>query len=122
MPSPELFKFLINSTHNVLPTPDNLRRWGKSSVDIACTLCQYSNPSLKHILNGCPAALQQCRYTWRHDNILECIVKQLNAALSEIKGRKVSKPLNFIKFVREGEKPGKRKTEFRSGLLLDCNA
>ena len=116
----ELFKFLINSTHNVLPTPDNLRRWGKSSVDIACTLCQYSNRSLKHILNGCPAALQQGRYTWRHDNILECIVKQLNAVLPEIKGKKVSKPPNFIKFVREGEKPDKRKTEFRSGLLLSA--
>ena len=47
-------------------------------------------------------------------------MKQLNAVLSEIKGKKVSKPPNFIKFVREGEKPGKRKIEFRSGLLLSA--
>ena len=47
-------------------------------------------------------------------------MKQLNAVLLEIKGKKVSKPPNFIKFIKEGEKLGKRKTEFRSGLLLSA--
>ena len=64
-----------------------------------------------------------CMYVYIHTYIYVCvcIVKQLNAVLSEIKGKKVYKPPNFIKFVREGEKPGKRKTEFRSGLLLSAH-
>ena len=55
----KLLKFLLNSTHNVLPTSDNLRRWGKTIVDLKCCLCGFSNPALKHILNGCSMALKQ---------------------------------------------------------------
>ena len=55
----KLLKFLLNSTHNVLPTSDNLRRWGKTVVDLKCCLCGFSNPTLKHILNGCSMALKQ---------------------------------------------------------------
>ena len=80
----ELLKFLVNSTHNVLPTPDNLKRWGKTVVDIRCDLCGYSAPTLKHILNGCPLSLNQGRYTWRHDNILQCIAKEINTLLDEM--------------------------------------
>ena len=54
----ELLKFLLNSTHNVLPIVDNLRRWGKTAVDMKCSLCGFSNPTCKHILNGCTMALK----------------------------------------------------------------
>ena len=37
----ELLKFLMNPTHNVLPTPDNLKRWGKTIVDMKCHLCGF---------------------------------------------------------------------------------
>lgn len=40
----ELIKFLLNSTH-VLSTPDNLKRLGKTAVEIKCNLCGFSNPS-----------------------------------------------------------------------------
>ena len=72
-------KFLLNSTHNVLPTADNLRRWrwGKTAVDMKCNLCSFANATLKHILNCCTAALKQGRYPWRHGSILLCIVKEL---------------------------------------------
>ena len=77
----ELLKFLLNATHNVLPTLDNLKRWGKTVVDLKCDLCGFSNPTLKHILNGCPVALKQDRYTWRHDKILMCLVEELQSLL-----------------------------------------
>ena len=67
----ELLKFLLNSTHNALPTSDNLRRWRKTVVDLKCCLCGFSNPTLKHILNGCSMALKQGRYTWKHESILQ---------------------------------------------------
>ena len=75
----ELLKFLLNSTHNVLPTSDNLRRWGKTVVDLKCCLCGFPNPTLKHILNGCSMALKQGRYTWRHDSILQRLVEDLKS-------------------------------------------
>ena len=37
----ELLKFLMNSTHNVLPTPDNLKSGGKTVVDMKCHLCVF---------------------------------------------------------------------------------
>ena len=55
----ELLRFLLNSTHNVLPTSDNLKRWGKTVVDLKCRLCGFLNPTLKHVLNGCSMALKQ---------------------------------------------------------------
>ncbi len=61
-------KFLINSVLNTLPTKDNLRRWGKVLSE-ACGLCG-NRETLGHVLSGCPVALEQNRYTWRHDSIL----------------------------------------------------
>ena len=120
----ELLKFLLNSTHNVLPTPDNLRRWGKTVVDIKCNLCSYSNPTLKHILNGCSMALKQGRYTWRHDNVLHSIAKQLEAYLDKVNSRAIpnfSIKDKFVKFVKEGERPRKGKVTHESGLLSTAN-
>ena len=49
------------------PTATNLRRWGVSEVDPACIMC--GKPAmLRHVLNGCPVALHQGRYTWRHNS------------------------------------------------------
>ena len=120
----ELLKFLLNSTHNVLPTPDNLRRWGKTVVDIKCNLCSYSNPTLKHILNGCSMALKQGRYTWRHDNVLHCIAKQLELFLDKVNSRTTPNSSikdTFIKFVKEGEHPRRGKVTYKSGLLSAAN-
>ena len=120
----ELLKFLLNSTHNVLPTPDNLRRWGKTVVDIKCNLCSYSNPTLKHILNGCSMALKQGRYTWRHDNVLHCIAKQLESFLDKVNSRATPNSSikdTFINFVKEGERPKKGKVTYKSGLLSAAN-
>ena len=104
----ELLKFLLNSTHNVLPTSDNLRRWGKTVVDLKCCLCGFSNPTLKHILNGCSTALKQGRFTWRHDSILQRLVEDLKSFVGCANSgtvANISIENTFIKFVREGKQP-----------------
>ena len=68
-------KFLLNSFINTLPTQDNLRLWGKKISD-KCHLCKNRDSTL-HCLNGCKIALDQGRYTWRHDNILRYIVNSV---------------------------------------------
>ena len=120
----ELLKFLLNSTHNVLPTSDNLRRWGKTTVDLRCCLCGFSNPTLKHILNGCSMALKQGRYTWRHDSILLHLSGELHSFLQSVNSCSV--PVTdikdtFINFVREGDKPSKGQVVPKNGLLLTAN-
>ena len=120
----ELLKFLINSTHNVLPTPDNLKRWGKAVVDMKCHLCGFLNPTLKHILNGCSVALKQGRYTWRHDKILMRMVEELQTFLQGVNAKKVSYvdlKDTFITFVREGKQSCGRRAARKSGVLLRAN-
>ena len=120
----ELLKFHLNSTHNVLPTSDNIRRWGKTNVDLKCCLCGYSKPTLKHVLNGCPMALKQGRYTWRHDSILLRLVEELQSCLGHANSCAINNIKiedTFIKFVREGKQPSKSKLPFRKGLLFKAN-
>ena len=63
-------KFLLNSAIDTLPTKVNLKLWGKRSSD----KCRCGKrETLNHILNGCEMALQEGRYTYRHDTILKYI-------------------------------------------------
>ena len=62
-------RFALQATTNTAPTPLNLRRWGVQTVDPSCQLCGRP-ASLRHILNACPSAFHQGRYTWRHDSVL----------------------------------------------------
>ena len=56
-------KFLLASSMNILPAPDNLCRWGNTVVDQHCKLCHQSS-TLRHITGACPSsALHQGRYT-----------------------------------------------------------
>ena len=61
-------KFYLNSVANTLPTGNNLLQWGKSTTDL-CKLCKCRETTC-HVLNNCKVALDQGKYTWRHDNIL----------------------------------------------------
>ena len=63
-----VLSFALNSTTNTLPTPDNLRRWGKRMVS-KCPLCS-NHGTLEHILNFCSVSLNQGRFTWRHNSVL----------------------------------------------------
>ena len=66
-------KFAINAGLNTLPSADNLKRWGKRTSDL-CTVCDLSRKqTLNHILSYCSVALEQGRYTWRHNSVLRTI-------------------------------------------------
>ena len=63
-----IMSFALNSVTNTLPSPDNLKRWGKRVVS-RCPLCSNTG-TLHHILTFCPIALTQGRYNFRHDSVL----------------------------------------------------
>ena len=44
-------------------------------VSPSCPLCQQSSCTTKHILSCCKTALNQGRYTWRHDRALQIIAE-----------------------------------------------
>ena len=66
--------FILKAGSDTLPHPLNLRRW-KIQCDSKCPLCHSLRPTTAHILNGCPTALDQGRYTWRHDSALKKILQ-----------------------------------------------
>ena len=72
-------KFFLNSTFHTLPTMNNLKLWNKNVSD-QCLLCKNWDSTL-HTLNGCKTMLDQGRYTYRHDNILNYIVSNLDKKL-----------------------------------------
>ena len=77
-----VMKFTVNAAIDSLPTNKNLYRWGKRISD-KCNLCNCTG-TLHHVLNNCERMLD--RYTWRHNNILRIILKNIkNASNNTIK-------------------------------------
>ena len=74
-----VLKFAINAGINTLPTFDNLKRWGKR-VNNRCPFCGNIQ-TLLHVLSGCSVALDQGRYTWRHNSVLNSIIDSIRPAL-----------------------------------------
>ena len=73
-------KFAINAGLNTLPSMDNLKRWGKRVSD-RCAFCGNTQ-TLAHILSNCNVALDQGRFTWRHDSVLRTIIEVISPSLS----------------------------------------
>ena len=69
-------KFMLNSSIDTLPTPVNLKRWKYSTSD-KCKLCG-NRGTTNHILNCCNTMLNTKRYTWRHDNLINFIVDNVD--------------------------------------------
>ena len=70
-----VLSFALKASVNGLNTPDNLKRWGKSTID-KCKLCgNYGN--LEHTLNYCKVSLDQGRTKWRHDSVLFHMVEEI---------------------------------------------
>ena len=65
----------MNSTLDTLPTNSNLLKWDKRS-NAHCELCN-GKETLLHTLNNCPTMLEQGRYTWRHNSVLNLIASML---------------------------------------------
>ena len=74
-----VFKWSANSIVDTLPHNANLFRWKKSNTD-RCPLCN-NKQTLLHVLNNCPVALDQGRYTWRHDEVLTLLKDYLSQNL-----------------------------------------
>ena len=68
--------FYLNSVSHTSPTGNNLLQWGKATSD-RCKLCQNRETTC-HVLNGCKVALDQGKYTWRHDSILQYVADSLD--------------------------------------------
>ena len=77
LPADQL-SFLLRAGIDCLPTPVTLSRW-RYQCDSSCKLCHYSSCTVHHILNCCPASLNQGRYTWRHDSVLRCLYNTLQS-------------------------------------------
>jgi len=74
--------FLLRAGCDTLPTPLNLSRWN-IITNPKCTLCHAPQPTTNHILTGCSVALEQGRYTWRHDSVLKVFVHGLQKHLPD---------------------------------------
>jgi len=72
---PGQLSFLLRAFSDTLLTEVNLRRW-KTHCSARCVLCNSIRPTTAHVLSGCPVALTQNRYTYRHNMALQCLVHQ----------------------------------------------
>ena len=69
-------------------------------------------------------SLKQGRYTWRHDSILQRLVEDLKSFVGCANSgtvANISIEKTFIKFVREGKQPSKRRVPHKSKLLFTAN-
>ena len=71
-----ILAFSMRLATDSLPSPSNLKRWGKR-VLATCPLCSWPQGTLAHIINFCPVSLTQGRMTWRHDSVLNHLVSQI---------------------------------------------
>ena len=76
------FSFLLRAGTDTLPTPLNLKRW-RYRTDPSCPLCGHKQPTVHHILSNCQIALEQGRFTWRHDSALKYLVEGLRNYLED---------------------------------------
>ena len=76
-------RFAINAGLNTLPTADNLKRWGKRTSDL-CQVCNgQGKQTLNHVLSSCKVALEQGRFTFRHDSVLRTVVDFMGGKLKD---------------------------------------
>ena len=73
-----VLKFILNATIDTLPTKANLLQWKKSTSD-KCVLCNGRQTTV-HVLSACPVALNQGRFTWRHDGIVNYIAQSVDTS------------------------------------------
>ena len=71
MPADQL-SFVLRASFDCLPCPSSLVRWGYS-LNRKCPLCNGPLCNVQHVLNCCPRALTDGRYTWRHDMVLTAL-------------------------------------------------
>ena len=93
-PPPGQLSFILLAASDTLPTPLNLRHW-RLHVDSKYSLCGSASPTVLHILNTCPTSLNQGRFTWRHDSVLQRLVRGIIPALSKDEGLYADLPNHY---------------------------
>ena len=97
---PNLLSFCLSSTYDVLPSPNNLKRW-HICTESSCFLCNKEVCTTAHVLGGCQSSLNQGRFTFRHDSVLKELAETLKVFLSELPSTPPKK-VNKISFVKKG--------------------
>ena len=119
---PYLIKFVLNATINGCVTPSMRKMWGYKTTD-KCPICN-SNESctLHHILSGCKTALNQGRFTWRHDSVLQLIQNVVSKAVATHNNTHrpgVHSALSGLIFVKQGTKPVPSRKRPSTARLLE---
>ena len=109
-----VMSFATRLCTNSLNSPDNLVRWGKRKMG-TCPLCASPHGTLAHITNFCPVALQQGRYTWRHDSVLQHLTSQIKdlvtkqtEVFADLEGHQINGatiPADIVISAGKGSKP-----------------
>ena len=100
--------FTLNVQSLAAPSPSNLRRWGLNK-GASCPLCSKPAATAMHILSSCFKALNQHRYTWRHDNCIRSILGDLKGRISQA-NRKPAQAIPIPHIMSSFVKKGKNKT------------
>ena len=111
---PNLLSFCLGVTYNVLPSPINSKRWHLAS-ESRCFLCHKDVCTIPHILGACKIYLQQGRFTFRHDSLLQHLVLVLKSFLKDLPNN-TTKKCNIVKFGKSGTKFSKT-NNFSKGIL-----
>ena len=119
---PDLLRFIIGSTFNTLPSPNNRVRWRISDED-KCSLCGIGPCTVSHILSGCAFSLARAsgRYSFRHDSVVKGLVEEL---LDQIRIKKKSfkkDPCLKVQFVKACATQKKSRKKSYLGLLDMAN-
>ena len=72
-----IFNFTVRYINNSLPTRKSLVKWGLSS-SVDCSFC-CSPEALMHTISGCKEYLNEGRFTWRHDSVVNFITSNLTS-------------------------------------------
>ena len=93
---PNLLLFCLGASYNVLPSPNNLK-WRQ--LESRCFLCHKDVCTISHILGARKIFLQQGRFTFRHDSVLQHLLLVLKSFLKDLQNN-TTKICNTIKFVK----------------------
>ena len=74
--APFRLSFLIHSTYDQLSSKNNLFKWKKEG-DSTSLLCNDKAQTLDHILSSHKTAFRNGSYNWRHNRVLEDLVKSI---------------------------------------------
>lgn len=107
-------KFYLQGTLQIAPSPKYLKRLGYIQNDV-CPLCHQKGGSFYHIMSLCKVALEQGRYTWRHNEILRLLHFEVGSFVRK-RSRLRPCPIPKVQYVKAGEKPSAAST--RAPALL----